>query len=134
LIRAAIRDLYRPAWSQKILDEMAASLKRELGVDPQRVDRTVRLMRENCPHLLVEGYEDLIAVMRNHPKDRHVLAAAVRVGANTIVKRNTKDFPAHTRQPLGTTQERGSATCLPQTLTDPMPLLASAITASAARQ
>jgi hypothetical protein len=31
--------------------------------------------------------------MTNHPKDRHVLAAAVRAGAQTVVTFNLKDFP-----------------------------------------
>jgi hypothetical protein len=31
--------------------------------------------------------------MTNHPKDRHVLAAAVRTGAQTIVTFNLKDLP-----------------------------------------
>ena len=31
--------------------------------------------------------------MTNHPKDRHVLATAVRTGAQTIVTFNLKDFP-----------------------------------------
>lgn len=31
--------------------------------------------------------------MNNHPKDRHVLAAAVRTGAQTIVTFNIKTVP-----------------------------------------
>jgi hypothetical protein len=31
--------------------------------------------------------------MTNDPKDRHVLAAAVRCGANAIVSNNVKHFP-----------------------------------------
>jgi hypothetical protein len=41
----------------------------------------------------VEGYESFTPIMANHPKDRHVLAAAVRCGALTIVTLNLKDFP-----------------------------------------
>ncbi len=50
-------------------------------------------IREHFGEAWVEGYEDLIPSMTNHDKDRHVLAAAVRSGAETIVTYNLKDFP-----------------------------------------
>ncbi len=45
------------------------------------------------PDALVAGYEFLIDGMGNDPKDRHVLAAAVRANAEVVVTFNVKDFP-----------------------------------------
>ena len=39
--------------------------------------------------------------MTNHPKDRHVLAAAVRCGAQAIITSNRKDFPHTATSPHG---------------------------------
>jgi hypothetical protein len=50
-------------------------------------------LNEGFEDARVTGYEDLIPVMRNHPKDRHVLAAAVTENVDMIVTNNTKDFP-----------------------------------------
>lgn len=102
LLRAALQDLYRPAWTHGILRDMADTIKRERpDLDPARIDRTVEQMLRAFPQALVEGYEHLSPVMRNDPDDRHVLAAAVRAGAATIVTWNTKHFPAEARAPYG---------------------------------
>jgi hypothetical protein len=45
-------------------------------------------IRRHFPEAWVEGHEDLISTMTNHPKDRHVLAAAVRCHAEVIVTHN----------------------------------------------
>lgn len=48
---------------------------------------------------LVEGYEDLIPSLALPDKnDRHVLAAAIRAGADAIVTFNRRDFPANVLQ------------------------------------
>lgn len=51
-------------------------------------------MCDTVPDAMVTGYEALVPAMTNHPKDRHVLAAAVRADAAVIVTANRKDFPA----------------------------------------
>ena len=45
------------------------------------------------PDARVTSYEELIGSMTNHPKDRHVLAAAVAGRADMLVTENLKDFP-----------------------------------------
>jgi hypothetical protein len=50
-------------------------------------------MRRAFPEAMVENYEHLIDSMTNHPKDRHVLAAAVAAEANLIVTLDTRHFP-----------------------------------------
>ncbi|GAA1984283.1 hypothetical protein [Amycolatopsis minnesotensis] len=56
--------------------------------------RRVAMMRATFPDALVTGHEPLIPAMTNDPKDRHVLAAAVRADAAVIVTTNLKDFPS----------------------------------------
>jgi hypothetical protein len=47
--------------------------------------------------------------MTNHPKDRHVLAAAARAGVKVIVTYNLKDFPSSSLTPYGITAQGPSA-------------------------
>ncbi len=68
---------------------MTRNLKRRRpDLDPARLDRTARLMIEHLPDALVTGYEALVPAMTNHEGDRHVLAAAVRGGAQVIITWN----------------------------------------------
>ena len=50
------------------------------------------LMVKAFPEAMVEGYQPLVAAMSNHPKDRHVAAAAARAGVRAIVTSNLRDF------------------------------------------
>ena len=56
-------------------------------------------MQRAFPEALVTGYAYLTEVMRNDPRDRHVLAAAVRAGAAVIVTNNVRDFPVEACAP-----------------------------------
>jgi hypothetical protein len=55
------------------------------------------------PDARVTGYEQLIGSMTNHPKDRHVLAAAAAGRADMLVTENLKDFPPASAAHLGIT-------------------------------
>ena len=53
----------------------------------------------------MEDYADLIPAMQNNPKDRHVLAAAVKSGSKLIVTYNGKHFPKEAMKPYEIEQQ-----------------------------
>ena len=104
LLRAAERELYRPHWSEAILDEvqrnLADLLAKRGNPDPVGAARhLIDELHEQFPEALVEGYEALVPVMTNPKKDRHVLAAAIAAQAQVIVTDNLRDFPAAALRP-----------------------------------
>lgn len=98
LLRAASAKTYRPLWSEDVLGEAERTVVR-LGAAPEKAARRFSMMRERFPDANVEGYEALVDDMNCDPKDRHVLAAAVRGGAEVIVTANLKDFPSEALDP-----------------------------------
>lgn len=102
LLRAAVKRLYRLYLTEEILDEVRRNLlKRGRIIDPQLADRLVDQIRRAFPGSMVEGYSAVVQEMTNHPKDRHVLAAAVWAGATVIVTHNLADFPKEALDPHG---------------------------------
>lgn len=97
LLRLAERHLYIAMWSDGILEELRGSLTRT-GVASDSVERLLAAMRTAFPDSEVQGYEALIDAMECDPKDRHVLAAAVRSDAAALVTFNTSDFPAESTE------------------------------------
>lgn len=92
LLRAAASDLYQVRWSAEILDEMTRNLV-STGTMPEAKAKKLRgLMESHFPDAEVFGYQSLILAMNNHEKDRHVVAAAVKAGAQVITTSNLKDF------------------------------------------
>lgn len=102
LLRSAEHRRFVPLWSEAILDEVighVARLHPAGGTEAAR--RRVAFMRTAFPDAMVNGWEDRVEEMTNHPKDRHVLAAAATGNADVIVTHNLDDFPDQACAPLG---------------------------------
>lgn len=85
LLRLADAKEYRPLWSHGILEEVERNLQTAFMRTPGQAEKRVRNMQKYFPDAEVCEYESLIHQMGNDPKDRHVLAAAVRARADFIV-------------------------------------------------
>jgi len=96
LMRLAIAGLIRARWSETIMDEWERSVLRVVeGVSPDALRRTRELMKKALPDADVTGLESLIdRIELPDADDRHVVAAAMRGGAQAIATFNLKDFPA----------------------------------------
>lgn len=70
---------------------MTRNVVSDYGMDPSRAEALRTVMEEAFPDATVEGWEKIEPDMRNDPKDRHVVAAAVAAEA-TVVTSNIRDF------------------------------------------
>lgn len=95
--------LFRARWTEQIHDEWIRNLlKNNPSVDPERLERTKQLMNAYVPDCLVEGYELLVdGLSLPDLDDRHVVAAAIKGQAESIITFNLKDFPMESLEPLG---------------------------------
>jgi predicted nucleic acid-binding protein len=96
LVRVALAGIVQARWSDQILDEVFQSVSaKRPELDTAALQRTRDLMNAALPAACVRGHETLIAGLSlPDPGDRHVLAAAIRSGAQTIVTFNLRDFPS----------------------------------------
>ncbi len=92
LLRIAEKGLYRPLWSDRILTEAQEAVEEiHPGID---VTKRFADMRDAFDDALVTGSEGLEAgIIVPDEDDRHVVAAAIRGGAQAIVTANLDDFP-----------------------------------------
>lgn len=97
LLHLALSELFAAKWSDEIHEEWIGNLLEDRPDIAGKLKRTRALMDEAVPDSRVTGYQDLIPALNlPDPNDRHVLAAAIRCGAQAIVTFNLKDFPAET--------------------------------------
>ena len=87
-------NLYTAKWSEGIFDEWKSVMERK-GITKEEIEKRIAKATGAFPDALVTNYKPLIATLElPDEKDRHVLAAAIKVNANIIVTDNLKDFPA----------------------------------------
>ncbi|WP_282696849.1 PIN domain-containing protein [Streptomyces sp. CC208A] len=79
------------ALSAGILEELRRNIAEKVG--DGKAEGLVAKPEEWFPDSSVTECESLVSAMTNDPKDRHVLAAAVRGQAHAVVTLNLRDFP-----------------------------------------
>jgi hypothetical protein len=96
MIYLAQAGIFRAKWTRHIHDEWMSSLtKKYRDIPPEKIERIRSLIDAAVPDCLVHGYERIIEGLDlPDPKDRHVLAAAIKAGAQVIVTTNLIHFPA----------------------------------------
>ncbi len=93
LLWFAYEELFVPFWSKHVLMEWSRVMQRN-GLTQTESQRRMHMIQDAFPFAMVRGYESLIEQLHLPDEDdRHVLAAAIRVGADFIVTQNLKDFP-----------------------------------------
>lgn len=107
LMHLALADLVRARWSARIHDEWMRNVRaRRPDLTAEQLERTRQLMDAHVRDCLVSGFEPLIpSVDLPDPDDRHVVAAAIRAGAERIVTFNLQDFPVEALRPYGLTAQ-----------------------------
>ncbi|WP_372922232.1 PIN domain-containing protein [Roseovarius sp.] len=86
--------LCRVRWSEDVEHEWTENLKVKRPDLIEKIPALVAKMNTAFPEANVSGYEQLSASLKlPDPNDLHVLAAAIRCGAQIIVTDNLRDFP-----------------------------------------
>jgi predicted nucleic acid-binding protein len=95
LMQLALTDLFKARWTDQIHEEWIEALLRRDKYERKILEHTRELMDASVRDAKMFGYEGLIeTLVLPDPDDRHVLAAAIKAGANAIITFNLKDFPS----------------------------------------
>ena len=102
LVFMAARRLVNAKWTAKIQQEWLDNIAKKFPEDLDGCQRRCNAMNRALPEAMVTGYESRIEqISFKDPDDRHVIAAALHVGASGIVTRDKKHFTPQTLKPFG---------------------------------
>ncbi|MBW4644496.1 MAG: PIN domain-containing protein [Goleter apudmare HA4340-LM2] len=105
LLSTAEAGLYRPYWSQKILDEAMGNLIRKGKISVEKARNLEEIITTAFPEAMVTVPLEVEEMMTNDPKDRHVLAAGVIAQASILVTNNITDFDVQSLNPWNMTAQ-----------------------------
>jgi predicted nucleic acid-binding protein len=99
-------DLFTPKWSRHIFSEWESVMRRK-NIPEEEIKKRISKVQRAFPDALVENYESFVEFLElPDPKDRHVLAAAIKTNADVIVTNNIKDFPYNYLTRFGLTAKK----------------------------
>lgn len=102
LVQFGVDGVIAPRWTKRIHEEWISNLVAAGRASVDRLQRTRELMDHALPDADVQGWElHMAGLVLPDPDDRHVLAAALVAGAETILTMNLKDFPTSALAPCG---------------------------------
>ena len=98
LMRLAMTGAFRARWTKQIHEEwIRNALKNNAHLERARLQKTADMMNQAVMDSLITEHEVIITNLDlPDENDKHVLAAAIKGGAEVIVTFNLKDFPAST--------------------------------------
>jgi len=102
LLSIAGPETFLPCWSEEVMNELRRNLLNRVGVNSSKIEKRIRVMNDSFPTATIYHYDKLESSLTEvNPKDRHVLAAAIAAGANSLVTLNLKDFPKDMKEKYG---------------------------------
>lgn len=101
ILRALDEELFRGYWTAEIIKEAVRSLVADGRMTEERAQHLEEELGLAFPESWIGGYQAYVPLVRNHVKDRHILAAAIHAHAQVIVTFNIRHFPAHALADFG---------------------------------
>lgn len=93
--------LLSPRWTEEIWEETRRTLVYRLGWPPFKADQRIAAAIQAFPEAMISNYEPYLDHCSNDPKDRHILAAAIRAKVETVVTMNVRHFRTADLAPWG---------------------------------